>query len=236
MRPYLVERITDSDGRLVQEFKPKVKRRVIDADVAAQVRQLMVGVTQPGGTGHRAAIAGYRVAGKTGTAQKVDPVTGGYSVDKRTASFVGFVPADHPAIVIAVVVDEPKDARYGGLVAAPVFAAVAAQTLAYLQVPPTVALAAEPLPPAPPANELPAFQPKTLAAASPTSRRMPDFRGMSYRQVLRAMQQTGLNIKLTGSGRAVAQSPAPRATVTADSEVWVRFASEGGTPIKEKRL
>ena len=89
-----------------------------------------------GGTGQKAALRGYRVAGKTGTAQKVDPETRGYSSDKHVAIFAGFVPAKDPAIVVLVVVDEPKKHYYGGVVAAPAFRRIARETLQYLKIPP----------------------------------------------------------------------------------------------------
>ncbi len=79
MEPYLVEKITDSEGNKIQKHVPEAKRRVVSEETARLVRNIMVTVTEPGGTGTRAALPGYRVAGKTGTAQKVDPVTGGYS-------------------------------------------------------------------------------------------------------------------------------------------------------------
>src|SRR5262249_58931627 len=89
------------------------------------------GVVEKEGTAPRAKMAEYRVAGKTGTAQKVDPVAGGYS-DKRIASFAGIVPAEDPRAVILVVIDEPKTDVYGGLVAAPAFKEIAAAAMAYL--------------------------------------------------------------------------------------------------------
>jgi cell division protein FtsI (penicillin-binding protein 3) len=92
-------------------------------------------VDDEGGTGTAAAIPGYYVAGKTGTSQKVDP-SGGYSRDKYVASFVGFVPASDPRLVILVTVDEPRGAIWGGVVAAPAFQQIARFGLQYLEVPP----------------------------------------------------------------------------------------------------
>ena len=90
---------------------------------------LLVGVTE-NGTGKQARIDGFTVAGKTGTAQKVEPRTGRYSARDRMSSFVGYVPAEDPALVILVVIDTPRTATYGGVVAAPVFRAVAEYGLA----------------------------------------------------------------------------------------------------------
>ena len=224
MEPYLVEKITDADGRVVQQRYPQVRRRVISEQTAKKVREMMVAVTEPDGTGSRAALPGYRVAGKTGTAQKVDPVTGGYSPDKRISSFVGFVPADNPALVIAVTVDEPEGKAYGGLVAAPVFSKIASQALSHLNILPKgsvtqlakVSADQEAMhDPAPllPDNE----QPDGLV--------MPDFRGKSYRQVLQMMQRQQLNLKLSGQGQVVEQSPAPGKRIRYGKQAWVRFGA-----------
>ncbi|MCK4502356.1 MAG: PASTA domain-containing protein, partial [Desulfuromonadales bacterium] len=185
---------------------------------------MLVAVTEPGGTGTRAALSGYQVAGKTGTAQKVDMVTGGYSPDKRVSSFVGFVPADNPALVISVTVDEPQGDAYGGLVAAPVFARIASQTLSHLNVLPmgsVVALTeeqsgAEPLP------DLVALLPEVAVS---DGLRMPDFSGMSYRQVLQLMDNNKLNLKLTGSGQVVKQYPAPGKVIRYGKQAWIRFGA-----------
>src|SRR5207302_11217759 len=104
------------------------------------------------GTAPRAAMEEYRVAGKTGTAQKADPVARGYS-DKRIASFAGVVPAEDPRVVILVIIDEPRTDVFGGLVAAPAVKEIAAATMAYLAVPPSRSrpvAAAVPGPPSPP--------------------------------------------------------------------------------------
>ena len=224
MEPYLVERVTDADGQQIQKRLPQVRRRVISEKTARQVRDMMISVTEPGGTGTRAAVPGYQIAGKTGTAQKVDTVTGGYSPDKRVSSFVGFVPAENPALVISVTVDEPKGKAYGGLVAAPVFARIAAQTLSHLDILPkgTVValtkeqLAAEPLP------DLAALLPDV---ENSDGLRMPNFSGMSYRQVLQTMEKKNLNLKLSGSGQVVKQSPAPGKVIQYGKQAWVRFGA-----------
>jgi cell division protein FtsI/penicillin-binding protein 2 len=88
------------------------------------------------GTGTAAQIAGYRIAGKTGTAEKPDPVNGGYSTSRYVASFVGFVPASRPRLVVLVVIDEPQGAIWGGVVAAPAFAEISKFALQYLEVAP----------------------------------------------------------------------------------------------------
>ena len=135
MRPFLVREISDHEGRSVWEHVPHIRRRPISAETAQTVTDLLVNVVERG-TGKRAAVPGYRVAGKTGTAQKVDPETGTYSSTKFVGSFVGFVPAEVPQLAILVMIDEPQGPAWGGVVAAPVFRKVAEQALRYLSVAP----------------------------------------------------------------------------------------------------
>jgi cell division protein FtsI/penicillin-binding protein 2 len=111
--------------------------RVISAHVAAEVRHMMEGVLGPEGTASEVSIPGYALAGKTGTAQKIDPETGEYSKTKFVASFIGMAPAGNPKLVTAVVVDEPQDGSiYGGTVAAPAFAQIMSFALPYLGIAP----------------------------------------------------------------------------------------------------
>jgi cell division protein FtsI (penicillin-binding protein 3) len=131
MRPHLVKEVRGPDGTRATE--PKRVRRVVTAATAAALREALTGVAGPDGTAPEAAIPGFQVAGKTGTAQKAAEGRRGYARGKYVASFLGMVPADDPRLVILVVVDEPEGhAYYGGLVAAPVFKAIAEPVLAYL--------------------------------------------------------------------------------------------------------
>jgi cell division protein FtsI (penicillin-binding protein 3) len=135
LKPYIVQAITDPNGRLVKSFGPREVRRVISAKTAAAVKEIMETVTVKGGTGVNAAVPGYAVCGKTGTAQKVDD-TGRYARGKYVASFLGFIPAENPEAAILVLVDEPMKAHYGGIVAAPAFRKIAHETMSYLNVAP----------------------------------------------------------------------------------------------------
>jgi cell division protein FtsI/penicillin-binding protein 2 len=114
----------------------KPGKRVLATATANSVAKMLQGVLSAGGTASEAAIPGYTLAGKTGTAQKPDPINGGYSKDKYVASFIGFAPATKPRLEVAVMVDEPKGAIFGGVVAAPAFQKILQFALPYLRVPP----------------------------------------------------------------------------------------------------
>jgi cell division protein FtsI/penicillin-binding protein 2 len=110
--------------------------RILSAKTAERMRSMLRGVTGPGGTASGAAIDGYELAGKTGTAEKADLVNGGYSKTKYVASFVGFAPAKRPRLLVAVMVDEPQGEIYGGAIAAPAFRQITSFALNYLRIPP----------------------------------------------------------------------------------------------------
>ena len=135
MKPYVVQAITDHNGRLIKSFGPSRIRKVISEKTAETLSRIMQTVITEGGTGVNAALEGYSVCGKTGTAQKIDE-NGGYSFEKYVASFVGFAPVENPKIAVLVVVDEPQKQHYGSIVAAPAFKAIAQKTLDYMHIAP----------------------------------------------------------------------------------------------------
>jgi cell division protein FtsI (penicillin-binding protein 3) len=145
LEPLLVRKVTSGAGAVVREELPTVKREVVPPAAARMITEMMAGVVEEGGTGREAYIPGYRVAGKTATAQKADPSTGKYDPDKFVSSFVGFVPAQKPRFVIAVVVDEPWVAHLGGQVAAPVFRRIAMRALSRYGVAPSGDVAKQPI-------------------------------------------------------------------------------------------
>lgn len=136
MHPMIVSRLQDNTGKLITQFEPQRVRQVVGETAARQMVEALKTVVQPGGTAVRAALTNYTVAGKTGTAQK--PGRGGYLAGKYIASFIGFFPADHPEVCISIVLDEPKNGYYGGVVAAPVFKQVASAVAGYLHVQPDI--------------------------------------------------------------------------------------------------
>lgn len=142
--PHLVREIRAVDGSVVFSATPK-QTRVVSADTAKTLRHMLEEVTV-NGTAKRAGVDGYTVAGKTGTAQKIDPVTKTYSKTKFVGSFVGFAPAENPAVVIIVVIDEPGGSYHGGEVAAPVFNEIAREILPGLNIAPDTELKISPAP------------------------------------------------------------------------------------------
>ena len=137
MEPLIAERVFDAAGNDIVHFSPKAKRRVVSTEVAQTVADMLVDVVGKDGTARKAAIDNYSVAGKTGTTQKI--VNGKYSRQHHVASFSGFFPANKPALVITVVVDEPqlKGVGYGGSVSAPAFRNIAEACIAYLGIRPS---------------------------------------------------------------------------------------------------
>jgi cell division protein FtsI (penicillin-binding protein 3) len=194
------------------------------------------------GTGRLAAIPGYTAAGKTGTAQKAVP-GGGYARDRHVAAFVGFAPEEAPRVVLAIIVDEPKGKYYGGDVAAPVFSAVALETLRLLGVPPALpehapailtadlsagALAAD--------ARLPLLLPaanRTGVAAYFAEGKVPDLSGLSARDAVRALAGAGLTANLLGHGFVVAQEP-PAGAPSVPGAVCTVALAPPGTPPREE--
>lgn len=236
MRPRLVDGILNRQGHVESLLSGVEDRQVVSESTAALVARMMETVTQTGGTGVRARVPGYKVAGKTGTAQKVE--NGVYSPTKRVSSFVGFLPADRPVLAIAVAVDTPTvGSKYGGIVAAPVFSEIGAFGMKYLGVPPD--------PPESPSWErLPAeaaFLDAAVARArteAPTTLptapvelladgtggwRLPDLTGRTIRAALAALSPAGVELEVEGSGRLVAQTPAPGEVVRPGDTVSLRF-------------
>jgi len=229
MRPYVVKAVLDHEGTVLKENRPKVIRQVISPETARTVGAILKTVTEEGGSGKAAGVPGYEVAGKTGTAQKALPNGKGYS-DKRIGSFFGFAPAGNPQAVIAVIIDEPEGIRYGGVVAAPAFKAIAEQILPYLGSYPkgTTYLLADSKGkaiPVPVAESRPSDPPAPAQRGdlSEGPGVMPDFAGKSIRQVMQTAQRLGLELKYVGSGKAVAQTPPPGQVLQGEMRGMVRF-------------
>ena len=248
VKPHVLREMRSPDGSVLFRAQPEL-RPALKADTVAKLRTMMEGVTLRG-TAKLAQVEGYSAAGKTGTAQKIDPKTRAYSATKHIGSFVGFAPVNNPAVVIIVVIDEPQGAYHGGDVAAPVFREIAEQILPELNVTPDVEtkgsseLIAETRKPSPQEiqqaiqNEqqreatLPKVAAKTfsgranevvLAVATRRAPLMPDLRGQSVREVWRTCAQLGLKLEAKGEGRALRHSPAAGAEVSSGQTVRVEF-------------
>lgn len=234
MNPMLLDALLDREGEVESVFEPRVDRRVVSEETAHAIARMMTTVTEQGGTGTRARVEGYTVAGKTGTAQKVED--GVYSPTKRISSFVGFLPADRPEIAMAVVVDTPSvGSRYGGIVAAPVFADIGAFTMRYLGIRPDPPALDEPVfdehgelvaaaPKPPPARTDPPPLPALELTADGTGGWvLPDLRGRSLRDALAGLEPAGIALEVDGYGRVAEQSPPPGARVIAGQAVHLRF-------------
>ena len=203
MKPYVVDRVVDEDGRVLLQHRPELVRRVVSRATARTVADILKGVVAQGGTGTRAAVAGFEAAGKTGTSQKADTVKGGYSKTRRVASFVGFVPAAEPRFVLLTLVDEPTVNVYGGVVAAPLFRRIAAPALHALGEKPNPRL----LP------DLPAESNGVIRISRKTPRRRkpagaeagPNLVGMSMREAVGKARRHKFSLVLRGHGYVVNQ-------------------------------
>lgn len=209
LRPWAVRAVLDPAGREIQSFEPRVVRQVISPVTARTLTQILTRVVAQG-TGKPAAILGYDVAGKTGTAQKLDPLTRRYSRAPGVLSFVGFAPAEDARFVMLVLLDEPQTAQWGSEAAAPVFAAVGSRLLGSLNVPP------QDTPPVPIVRGV-STEPR-VAVASPgvgsrleralDGLRMPQLVGQRLRPALAALSAYAVGVEIHGHGVVVAQEPA----------------------------
>jgi len=260
VRPYIVDRIIDSEGNLVKKASPE-RTRILDEKTALEVTEALKEVVLPGGTAQRAALNGYVAAGKTGTAQKIvkDPITGKnrYSNSKYVSSFIGFAPLPNPKITVLVQLDEPGNGHYGGEVSAPIFQAITQETLMRLKIPPDPTISK----PKPKLKQqiakndamdfLPAsdfVEPVIELVSSRTVKEdqpgvitvrvesesvvVPDFRGMSKRKVMDICFDMNVRLKSDGSGVAVSQNPPPGSRVAPGDTCSVMFV-KSDEPVKK---
>lgn len=208
LRPLIVKEVIDPEtGDVLETFEPEVVRRVVSQQTAREVRDYLEQVVsdQNIGTGRRVYLDGYRVAAKTGTAQKV--VDGKYAPDKWVVSIIGFAPADDPKIALLVVVDEPDlggDYRRGGEVSAPVFKDIMAKALRYYGVEKE-------------GTKVGITQWKDVSAVS-----MPDIVGKDIKEATAILARYGIGVETFGTqGRVTAQYPAAGEAATAEQKAYV---------------
>ncbi|MCB0362391.1 MAG: transpeptidase family protein, partial [Bdellovibrionales bacterium] len=218
-QPRLVQRIFSdelADAFSVKSKKeiplaPRAERRVLSRDHAATLTLMLTNATSEMGTGENARIKGFPVAGKTGTAQKVDLKYGGYKANSYISSFAGFVPANDPRFVLYIAVDNPREKYYGAQVAAPVFSRLGAFAVRRWGIPP-VLLSSEDI------MKKRSFQVgidlqelalNTIRTANQIelNGRVPDLKGLSLREVVRRLRGTDIKFRVRGSGLVVSSQP-----------------------------
>ncbi len=246
--PHVIREIRSATGTSIYRPNPE-QHRVISKDTASELRGMLEGVTL-NGTAKKAQLDGYTAAGKTGTAQKIDPQTKRYSNTKYIASFVGFAPVNNPAVVIIVVIDEPAGSYHGGDVAAPVFREIAEQILPEMGVMPdtefknanelVASVRVAPSQDAKLQTEIElekqasaATLPKVVnratsgevvyAVSTGKAMLMPNLRGRSVRDVARACAQLGLQLEAHGDGRVIKQTPEPGIELQSGQTIYVDF-------------
>ena len=226
-RPYIVDKITTPDGQLVQQHKPTPVRQVISKATASQMTNILEQVVSDG-TGHLAQIPGVNVAGKTGTAQKVDPKTGAYSTTDFIASFTAFAPAEDPKIAVLVIVDTPKEgeSHQGGMLGGPPTKAIIEGALQYYGLP--VAKDTQSTVSISPSDTTVRPTPKPVTPErSPVGGEVviPDLTGMTMRQAGEILAKSELRFNFTGSGLVNQQSPQAGKVVTKGTTIDIKFSS-----------
>lgn len=198
LRPQIVREVKDKNGELVRGFQPDIIKQVVDPQIAQDVKKVLESVVE-NGTGKNAYLEGFRIAGKTGTAQKVGE--GGYMQGKYIASFAGFTPADDPQIVMLVIIDEPVGLYYGGQIAAPAFAAGMKDILQYMNVMPRIT--------------------KDATKETPESHIVvPSVINLSVPDAIQELHKIGLQARIEeNGGRVFDQIPKPGSRIPKDSSV-----------------
>ena len=222
LKPHIVKEIRNADGSLYLENQRTEVRRVIESSTDKTLMGLLEQVVATGG-GHKAAVKGYRIAGKTGTAQKIREDGAGYMDGRYIASFCGFAPVEDPRVTVLVIIDDPTlGSYYGGQIAAPVAGRIFSQLMRYLHIEPSSdPLAGMDIAPA----EQPKHKPqKVFQGEVPNGKVvMPDFIGLSLREAARKAADSGLTFESEGSGVAAYQSIEPNTLVDAGTEITVHF-------------
>ena len=221
MKPYMLEKIVDGDGNVLRQQQPEVIRQAVTKETANTVFGMMEQVISSGG-GVGGKIPGYRFAGKTGTAERLNDDGSGYASGQYIASFVGIGPVEDPRFAVLIIIDTPKGDIYGGQIAAPVFRQLMEPLLTYAGIPPSHP------------EELPNWSQTGLKAIAPRSAAavvrtpdgkvlLPDLTGLMMRETAARLAERNLAMEPFGSGRAIRQSPAPGTAMPAGATVQVWF-------------
>jgi penicillin-binding protein 2B len=218
MVPHIIKEISNPKTKeLIKTFEPEIIREVVSERTAKQVSEYLEQVVsdQAIGTGRTAAIDGYRVAGKTGTANKVEPGGKGYAEGKWVVSFIGYAPVDDPKILVTIIADEPElggDYHRGSEVAPPAFKEIVSQTLRYMGVPTSTQ--------------------QIKAAEKETKMSMPDLNGLSVEQARNVMNKYGVAVELIGKGtKVMAQTPVVGTDISSAQQIYIVLQEGSDLPI-----
>lgn len=248
LKPHIVKTIKNANGSVYSETHVEEVRRPIESATDKTLVGLLEQVVATGG-GKKAAVRGYRVAGKTGTAQKINEYGTGYSEGKYIASFCGFGPVENPRIALLVMIDEPSGSFYGGQIAAPVASRILAQVFRYMRIEPSDAhgIEEEELPedvgegdtsgtsalpqPEPPKPETPEPSAEEIPAPAEEIPQtdeneviVPDFYHKSIRDASRIAGEAGMRLEISGSGFAIEQSLEPGTAVERGTVITIKFS------------
>lgn len=230
-QPYVVDQITSPAGEVVKQNEPTVKRQVISETTAQQMSDILVGVVDSG-TGHLAKIPGVEVAGKTGTAQKVDPETGEYSKTDYIASFAAYAPADDPKISVLIVIDTPQgESHQGGVLAAPSAKAIIEGALNYYGIPVEANVHSD-VPDSIDNSSVRSEPQPVIPERIPVNGEVvvPDVKGLTMREAGNYLNKSDLKFNFSGTGLAYRQDPAPGQVVPEGSRVQVEFSPTASYP------
>ena len=225
MRPYIIRTIKNPDGSVYEERQPQEVRETLQKTVNRTLIGLLEQVVATGG-GAKAGVKGYRIAGKTGTAQKISRETGGYLDGRYIASFCGFAPVEDPIFTVLVVIDDPHGGNfYGGQIAAPVASRIFAQLLRYAHVEPSSNSFAQEGKETDAHTRTSSEEKRMESVATPPEGKalVPDFTGLSMREAARLAEQRGLFFESEGTGVAVSQSRRVNDIVDQGTHVKVYF-------------
>lgn len=221
MKPHIIKKVFNADGSVYDETKPQEVRRSIDSSTDKELVSLLEKVVAEGG-GNKAAVPGYRIAGKTGTAQKIDADNGGYLAGHYVASFCGFAPVENPQFVVLVILDDPQKVNYyGGQIAAPIAHDIFSAIFRYLHIEPSLPIKddAKAAATAKPAEKQPAVGniPQGMVA-------VPNLAGKTIRQATQMLSDLQLDINIIGNGSVITQTPAAGTPVAPHSKIDVHFS------------
>ena len=223
--PYMVDSWYDQESGMMKTTQPQEIRRVLTQQQSDAMKMMLTGVTDKAATGYNARVDGYQVAGKTGTAQKVNPTGRGYLSNSYLSSFAGFIPAHDPKFVIYIVVDNPKKGYYGSQVAAPVFSRIASYAVRKEGISPVI-ISEKNLIKKNPQNDAikkirELAQAEETEKANETLTTVPDLTNLTARAVLKRIKGSDIIIKMKGQGTVSEMDPAPGSEMPANKKVTV---------------